>query len=623
MASNQSGWLELLLAEAPWPELVRHRDAIRAEGGDADRAARDADAALELRAKLDQRRHRAAELSALNDIAVRLTTVRDPFALLQLVVDQARGLLQVDLAYVATLADGEFVVEVTSGALSTLLPGMRFPQEEGLAGEIRRTRTSAWTQDYQADPNFRHRAGADSAAAAENMRGLLGVPLRLGAQVLGVLFACKRSERQFTDSETRLLSALAAHAAVAIDNARSFEGYQRSVDRLERANVELSTRTAQLEKAIEWDRTLAEVVLQGGGVAQLVGDVARLMGKPVHLVTEVAETPPELATVRAEIGAVLADLAAGAVDRRRAVEKAGSRATVIAQCIHTEDRFLGALIVVADDRSDFAEADRLLLGRAAPAVALLLAADHYAGEASRRARDAFVVDLVTRPAATQEEGRRQCRLAGVAPDRRYCVAVAVAEADGAAGRRLLADVAWPPGTVVAQHGSRAIAMVPAEGPDSVMALLPPGGGSTLGVSDAAAGAAGLSAAYLEAQQTCDVLVTLGRAGEASAAADLGIYRILLTYSGRRQLDRLAERLLGPLLAEQAKRGTPLVETLSAYLSHGRKHADTAAALTIHVNTLYQRLDTVDRLLGKQWRQPDSALDLQILLRLRHSAALLA
>ncbi|MEV0248619.1 helix-turn-helix domain-containing protein [Nocardia sp. NPDC050712] len=618
-SSSQSGWLQLLLEDAPWPALMRYRGVVREQAGTAGDL--DADAALELRAKLDQRRHRAAELSALNDLAVRLTAVRDPGALLQIVVEQARGLLQVDLAYVATLAGDEFVVEVTSGALSTLLPGMRFPREEGLAGVIRRTRASAWTQDYQADPNFRHRAGADSAAAAENMRGLLGVPLLLGDQVLGALFACKRTERQFNDSETRLLAALAAHAAVAIDNARSFAGYQRSVERLERANAELSTRTAQLEKAIEWDRTLAEVVLRGGGVAQLVADAGRLMGKPVHLVTDAATMPAELEAVGAAVAEVVTGLASGALDRSEVVvvpAAAGSAAQVIAQCIHTEDRFLGALLVRTAGDTEFTEADRLLLGRAAPAVALLLAADHYAGEASRRARDAFVVDLVTRPAATAEDDRRQCRLAGVAPDRRYCVVVTEA---GGAGGRLPDSVAWPSGTVVAQHGSRAIALVPGEDPGAVAALLP--AAVTSGVSDAAAGAAGLSAAYLEAQQTCDVLLTLGRAGETCAAADLGIYRILLTHSGRRQLDRLAERLLGPLLAEEAKRGTPLVDTLSAYLGHGRRHAETAAALTIHVNTLYQRLDTVDRLLGTGWRQPDAALDLQVVLRLRRSAVLLA
>lgn len=129
-------------------------------------------------------------------------------------------------------------------------------------------------------------------------------------------------------------------------------------------------------------------------------------------------------------------------------------------------------------------------------------------------------------------------------------------------------------------------------------------------------------AYREAQQTVDVLMTLGRDGEVSSAKGLGIYRILLSHLAREHLDELTEAEIGPLMAEQSRRGVPLVDTLSAYLAHGRHHAATASNLGVHVNTLYQRLDAIDRLIGTQWRDPDRALDLQVVLRLRRSAELL-
>jgi DNA-binding PucR family transcriptional regulator len=62
-----------------------------------------------------------------------------------------------------------------------------------------------------------------------------------------------------------------------------------------------------------------------------------------------------------------------------------------------------------------------------------------------------------------------------------------------------------------------------------------------------------------------------------------------------------------------------LDTLASYLSHNCKHSATAAALAIHANTLYQRLESIDRLIGTQWRQPDQALDLALLIRLRASA----
>jgi hypothetical protein len=38
---------------------------------------------------------------------------------------------------------------------------------------------------------------------------------------------------------------------------------------------------------------------------------------------------------------------------------------------------------------------------------------------------------------------------------------------------------------------------------------------------------------------------------------------------------------------------------------------------VHVNTVYQRLAALDRLLGREWRE--RALELQVLLRLRRAA----
>lgn len=617
-------WLHLLLADAPWSTMTRSRSrALELLQDDPRRRAdaeRDADAAFELRAQLDERRHRAIESAALNEIAVSLTTERDPEALLQTVVDRARSLLGVDLAYVGLLDGDEFAIKFTSGAITAALADLRFRRDDGLAGLIARDKQPHWTSDYQAEPAFRHMTGGDSAAAAENMRGLLGVPLQLEGHVLGALFACKRSERTFTDAEVRLLSALAAQAAVAIDNARSFERAHRAVDRLERANRELSERTAQLETALAWDRTLTDVVLGGGGVPQLLADVSRLMGRPVSLVTDRTVLPSELESLRATVEAVLDEFERDPGSRQQPVDGTDGVRTVTGHCISMRERSMGAVVVVSEGEDRLSDGDRMLLGRVAPSLALLLAADHYSTESARRAREAFVVSLLTHPAATEEEAYRQYTLAGLRPDLVYCVAVAEAT-EARLARSVFEEATLAAGSVIAQHGPRAVAVVP-DDPQHLLASLPQGQQTTVGVSTPATGASGLAAAFVEAQQTCDALATLGRIGERTVSTEMGIYGVLLSRTGRRELEQLSERLLGPILAEEQKRGTPLIQTLSTYLGQGRRHADTAAALTIHANTLYQRLDTIDRLIGTGWRDPDAALDLQVLLRLRRSGLLL-
>jgi sugar diacid utilization regulator len=60
-----------------------------------------------------------------------------------------------------------------------------------------------------------------------------------------------------------------------------------------------------------------------------------------------------------------------------------------------------------------------------------------------------------------------------------------------------------------------------------------------------------------------------------------------------------------------------VATLAAYLENGQRPSTTAPALGVHVNTLYQRLAVIDRVLGPTWRE--RALELQVLLRVRAAA----
>ena len=65
-----------------------------------------------------------------------------------------------------------------------------------------------------------------------------------------------------------------------------------------------------------------------------------------------------------------------------------------------------------------------------------------------------------------------------------------------------------------------------------------------------------------------------------------------------------------------RRGVPLVETLEAFLEHSCRHGATSAALGVHANTLYQRLETIGRVLGPEWREPGRRFEIQLMLRLR-------
>lgn len=614
-AGGGAHWAELLLAGATGDQLGAHRDLLLARTPTAAGRAsveRDFITAIRLHGRLADRDRRATELAALNDIAAKLTTTRDHDALLAEVVDQARSLLDADLAYLGLLDEqNQFVIAVSIGGVSPELVGLTVPIPEGLVGIVLATATPAWTQDYHSERKFEHVDGIDAVIEAERIRGLLGVPLRERGTVLGALFVATRRVHDFTDADVSVLSALAAHAAIAINTARSLR-------RLNGANRELSRRTAQLEKIVRWDRVLTRVVLNGGGVDQLISEVATLVERPTFFVSAPTGVPAELTGHHEELAALFDAATTGAGIAAQAIDD-GER-WLVARPVAAGGSLLGLVVAASPPQRD--DDLELVLERAAPALALALSASRAARLATRRARDGFIIDLVTRPAESPPERRDQFRLAGLDPHAEFVVLVAESGDDVGAAAEALRHVPLR-GIVVAEYGRRLLALVPESAPGAVDAAVGAAPiGATVGIAGPARGAAALADAFEEAQQTVRVLHTLGRRGHTQTAEGLGVYRILLTHLGRRHLQVAIDKELGRLLTEERRRHVPLIDSLSAFLSHGRQLSAAAKELGVHVNTLRQRLESVDRIIGTDWRAPERALDLQVLLRLRRSAVLL-
>jgi purine catabolism regulator len=79
--------------------------------------------------------------------------------------------------------------------------------------------------------------------------------------------------------------------------------------------------------------------------------------------------------------------------------------------------------------------------------------------------------------------------------------------------------------------------------------------------------------------------------------DLGVHRLISRFASDPELAAFVEEQLGPLLDYDAVHGRELVRTLDTLLACGLSKAETARTLHIRRQTLYQRLDTIERLLG--------------------------
>ena len=608
--SAATSFLDLLYADAPreaYDELLE-----RLSDADAPEAAEKHARALQLRERLARHRGREAELSALYDTANDLTRMRDLDTVLTAIVRRARQLLGCDMTYLSLNdeAEGASYMKVTDGALTPEFRRLRLPLGTGLLGLVAQTGAPYFTDDYQADQRFVHRDYIDSAVAGEQIRAILGVPLVVEGEVIGALLAVHRTVRPFPPGEVTLLTSFAAHAAVALENARLFDEARGAVARADEANRELHTRSESVERAARAHDRLTDVLVRGGGVAEIADVLGDLLGGSVTVHdgegrTLVGDDEPP---------AELADAVARARVDGRSVHLGSGQYVAVAAA--GEDH-LGTLLLRSRELDD---SERRTLERAAIVTALVLLFARTEAEAEERVRGELLTDLLSGRDVDHALLRARAQRQGADLDRPGGVAVALLpEPDGAtlhaaarAASRLAQERHGLSGVVEGAVVLLAASDDPRDLGHDLLRRLGPH--ATVGVAAAGAGPAGVATAHREASQCARTLRALGRSGEVSDPAGLGVARLVLGTSGPEELGGFLEQVLGPVLAYDAERGAALAATLGAWFADGGSLKATAARLHVHPNTVAQRLERVTVLLGPGWRDPDRALDLQLALR---------
>ncbi len=119
-------------------------------------------------------------------------------------------------------------------------PARRIPADQGLSGQVIARGQSLLIDDFSPDmvPNAVH------FGEPEQVRAILAVPLRLGERVIGMISAQSYQPAAYTVEAQALLEMLAAHAAVALENARLFQETQQrlwNLSHLFEASTALST----------------------------------------------------------------------------------------------------------------------------------------------------------------------------------------------------------------------------------------------------------------------------------------------------------------------------------------------------------------------------------------------
>jgi purine catabolism regulator len=100
------------------------------------------------------------------------------------------------------------------------------------------------------------------------------------------------------------------------------------------------------------------------------------------------------------------------------------------------------------------------------------------------------------------------------------------------------------------------------------------------------------------------------------AEDLDLDRLLWSLRDNPDLNRFAGLRLDRLVLYDRARNTQLVHTLEAFLENNGHKAETARALHLERQSLYNRIDRISELLGADLSDADARLSLHLALRVR-------
>ncbi|MGW1077035.1 PucR family transcriptional regulator [Streptomyces sp. NPDC002537] len=512
------------------------------------------------------------------------------------------------------------------------LPALRRGLPEVLAAGDRLDRPVRWVHAGEA-PNI--------AALLKGGELLLTTGLGLGsrpAEQRG--FVRGLAERDIAALVVELGARFATLPAAVVDTARSYGlplvQLHREVPFVavtEEIHTELvNEHYALLQRAEEVHRQCTEVLLGGGGVPEVLRLFAGFAGNPVFL-----QTPDgRLLYAAGPAGR------AGAADPLQVWE--GLRDTALAGALTTDIPGRGpgpdavrARLTVLPVNAPLAPVHRIAADRAAGLLAVVLLRARQEEELAARGRGDFLSDLAD-GRVDAADAPAQARVLGFRPgpgpllpvvlqlptdlvpaDCWAALACAVQEELAGVGVPVLLGVRLPEGRIPLLVGLRD------EAERSAVA------GRVAGALRSGVARAGLRQPVVVAGAPTGWAAAgagLRHAAEAATAArglpdrpwhdvrQLDVDVLLWRLRTQGDLAAFVDRVIGPLVAHDRTARPVLLPTLETYLAHAGRKAETARALHLNRQTLYDRLARIARLLGTDLEDPQTTLSLNLALRAR-------
>ncbi len=229
-------------------------------------------------------------LAALQQLTDTSLAHLSPDALLSELLVRVSEIVDSDTTAILLLDETGTLLEARAarGIEEEVERGVRIPIGRGFAGRIARERRPIVVDDVD------HSFVLNPILREKHIRSLLGVPLTVDGDVIGVLHVGSLSHRVFGDEDITILQLAADRAALAIDKARLYE-QRRLAETLQRSllperlvdlpGIAMGARYLPASERVsgDWYDVLP---LRGGSIGISIGDVvghgvpaARLMGQ--------------------------------------------------------------------------------------------------------------------------------------------------------------------------------------------------------------------------------------------------------------------------------------------------------------------------------------------------------
>ena len=175
---------------------------------------------------------RVAVLERMVKVSQIITSTLDEHQLVDIITGAANELTRTEAASIMLLDKntGELYFHTVTGPKKDEVKRVTVPLEGSIGGWIFTHNEPLIIRNPQDDP--RHYRAVDKKTGYLT-RSLMGAPLNFRGETIGVIEVMNRSvEEEFSDQDLRTLTALAAQAAIAIQNARLLSELQRAYDDL-------------------------------------------------------------------------------------------------------------------------------------------------------------------------------------------------------------------------------------------------------------------------------------------------------------------------------------------------------------------------------------------------------